>query len=124
MRKHQKFKHALLNAGVPHDVYVGDYGIEYVRWKGADNEAVEQVQASLFGAPLPSGRNISFDDKTQEQFKLWLAENEVPFTTHTRDGKEFIAWEAADTQKVEGWKYFPKLAPEPNQSVRDFPVKS
>jgi hypothetical protein len=35
-----------------------------------------------------------------EEFKQWLSENHIDFRTDTYDGKEYVKWEAENTDKV------------------------
>jgi hypothetical protein len=103
----QQFKQALKDAGIQYEIHVGTDGKEYVEWKAADKDSVEKIQNSLFGAPLPQGRHINFDVKTNEQFKSWLKANNIPYKTQLNEGKEFIVWEEVDSPKVAKWEYFP-----------------
>ena len=66
---------------------------------------------SLFGANLPNGRNMHFDDEHQDQFKKWLTERGIPFQIEVRDGSEFVVWAADDSARVTAWEHFPKVGP-------------
>src|SRR5580765_6825642 len=66
--KQLRFEEALKQAGVSHEVYKGDDGMEYVRWKDTDSDKVDAIEISLFGEPLPDGRHIHFGAPHQEQF--------------------------------------------------------
>jgi hypothetical protein len=106
--KQRVFKSALKDAGVNHELYTGDDGREYVRWKGEDGAKVERIKAQLFGEPLPEGRHIHFGAPYHEWFKKWLTDNAIPFTTQQRDGKEYVIWQDADYPKVSQWEHFPR----------------
>jgi hypothetical protein len=106
--KQQRFKEALRQAGVSHEIYTGDDKREYVKWKGEDSATVEQIQVSLFGEPLPEGRSIHFGAPYNDRFKKWLTDSGIPFTTRLSDGKEYVIWEAADYPRVAKWEHFPR----------------
>jgi hypothetical protein len=106
--KQSRFKSALKTAGIEHEVYTGDDGREYLRWKGEDSAKVERIKVQLFGEPLPEGRHIHFGAPHHEWFKKWLADSRIPFTTRQVDGKEYVIWEAADYARVSQWEYFPR----------------
>ena len=102
------FKLALKDAGIPYDIYTGDGGLEYVRWKGEDSAKVEAIQARLFGEPLPDGRHIHFGPPDHERFKTWLTANGIPFSTRQSRGKEYVIWQESDYPKVSQWEHFPR----------------
>ena len=106
--KQARFKSALKDAGIKHEIYTGDDGREYIRWKGEDSATVERIKIQLFGEPLPEGRHIHFGEPYQDQFKKWLTDNAIPFTTRQSDGREYVVWDAADSAKVSQWEYFPR----------------
>ena len=106
--KQARFKTALKDAGVEHEIYTGEDGREYVRWKGEDSATVERTKTQLFGEPLPQGRHIHFGEPYQDQFKKWLTDNAIPFTTRQSDGTEYVIWGAADYAKVSRWEHFPR----------------
>jgi hypothetical protein len=106
--KQSRFKSALKDAVIHHEIYTGDDGREYVRWKGEDSAAVERIQVQLFGEPLPDGRHIHFGAPHHERFKKWLTDNGIPFKTRQSDGKEYIVWNAVDYPKISQWEYFPR----------------
>ena len=106
--KQTLFKAALKDAGVQHEIYTGEDGREYVRWKGKGSATVERIKTQLFGEPLPQGRHIHFGAPYQEQFKKWLTDNTIPFTTRQSDGKEYVIWGAGDYAKVSRWEHFPR----------------
>lgn len=106
--KQTRFKSALRDAGIDHEIYTGGDGREYVRWKGEDSAAVERIQVQLFGEPLPEGRHIHFGAPHHERFKKWLTDNAIPFTTRQNDGKEYVIWKAVDYAKVSQWEHFPR----------------
>src|SRR6266853_1381563 len=120
--KQRRFKVALKQAVVPHEIYTGNDGREYVKWKGEDGAAVEAVKISLFGEPLPEGRHIHFGAPYQERFKKWLTDSGIPFTTRLSEGKEYVIWEAADYPQIAKWKDFPRETYEKAQQLSSNPT--
>jgi hypothetical protein len=120
--KQRRFKEALEHAGVPHEIYTGDDGNQYVRWKGEDGDRVEGIKISLFGKSLPEGRHIHFGALHQEQFKEWLTANGIAFTTQQSDGKEYVIWEAADYPRLARWEHFPRDSYEKGQRLSSNPA--
>lgn len=59
----------------------------------------------MLGPDLPSGRNISYDAETQAKFKLWLAENGIPFSTAVKEEREYVIWEENVDDKVRKWHF-------------------
>lgn len=106
--KQHRFKDALRQAAVPHEIYTGADGREYVKWSGEHSDAVEKIQISLFGEPLPEGRSIHFGAPYNDRFKKWLTDSGIPFTTRLSDGKEYVIWAAADYPRVAKWEHFPR----------------
>lgn len=111
----QQFKEALKKAGVEHAIMMRD-GKEYISWKPSEHESVARIRASLFGSPLPSGRNLSFDARRQDEFKAWLTANGIPFTTQVSRGREHVVWEDKYTQRVSSSPFFPPAMQSPNSS--------
>lgn len=95
----QEFKAALDSAKVKYRVEMQD-GKEFVAWNDEDAAAVKAVEDSL---TPPSGRNSSASPELQEEFKLWLKANKIPFNTQMHHGKEFVVWAEDDTAKVHAW---------------------
>jgi hypothetical protein len=104
---HARFKEALRTAAIPFETYTGDEGREYLRWADEHNAKVEEIRVALFGTAPPAGRSISFDAPRQEQFKRWLRENNIEYTTTVHHGIEDVVWAEADSPRVERWEHFP-----------------
>jgi hypothetical protein len=111
----ERFKEALSTAGIPYEVATEQRNQEFVRWDATYSEAVERVKDSVF---LPPGRNISLDETRQLRFKSWLQENAIPFRTMNDDGREYIVWEEADSERVRAWNEFPSYYDNPPISSR------
>lgn len=112
----QQFKEALKSAGVAHVFKMRD-GKEYISWKASENEAVARIEASLFGPPLPSGRNFSAGAQRQGEFKAWLTANGIPFTTQVSRGREYVVWGEEYAEKVNTLPFsFPAMQ-SPNPSL-------
>lgn len=106
--KQRRFKEGLKQANVPHELFTGTGGKEYVKWRDEDSAAVRAVEVSLFGEPLPLGRSIHFGQPYHAQFKKWLKDGGIAFKTQMSEGKEYVVWEAADYPRVSQWKHFPR----------------
>jgi hypothetical protein len=115
--KQTRLKSALKEAGIHHEIYTGDDGREYVRWKGEDSVAVQRIQVQIFGEPLPEGRHIHFGAPHHERFKKWLTDNAIAFTTRQNDGKEYVIWNAVDYAKIAQWEHFPRETYEKAQKL-------
>ncbi len=87
----RQFKEALKKAGVEH-VVVMRHGKEFISWKAREHEAIARIDASLFGPPLPSGRNLSTGTLRRGEFKAWLTANGIYFTTQINRGREYVVW--------------------------------
>ena len=74
----KQFRDALASASIPHDVFTGPDGKEYIGWAGDQDAAVQKITVQLFGDPLPTGRHIHFSGEYGEQFKSWLTTNGIP----------------------------------------------
>jgi hypothetical protein len=114
--EHQQFKSALRDAGVPFELEVRE-GREYVLWEGRYQQRVEAIEAKLFGPPLPQGRHVSLDPASQEQFKRWLKQSGIPFTTQIKRGREYIVWSEEDDERVRKSPYSSNTPKSPNYSI-------
>jgi hypothetical protein len=131
-KEHALFKAALKDANVPHEIHTGDDGREYVRWSAEQNDSVARIDAKLFGNPLPVGRSIHFGEPLHEEFKIWLTENRISFSTQINRGSEYIVWDAADYPRIAQWGHFPRESFEmvhrlpsnttPHADARDVPA--
>lgn len=106
--EHARFKAALKDAKVSHELSVAIDGKEYVRWKSEDNATVARITAQLFGEPLAPGRSLFLAEPRHEEFKRWLADNGISFATRVNRGREYVVWEDADYDRVAQWKHFPR----------------
>jgi len=112
------FERGLTEAGIPYKIDIRD-GSRYASWEGEYSQAASQVRVSTFGEPLPIGRHVAFGPpEHQEKFKSWLREQDIPYTTRVKGGREYVIWEQAHTQKVTTWKHFgPSASEAPNPSI-------
>jgi hypothetical protein len=113
------FESALKAAKVPHTIEFYE-GRRAVAWKAEHSEAVKRIQMELFGEPFPPGAGLSPSPDLRDEFKAWLKENSVPYTTHISRGREYIMWEETYTPMVRTWKHFPPPPPArqaPNPSI-------
>jgi len=106
--EYARFKDALRDAKVPHELFVAIDGKEYVRWKSKDSATVARVTTQLFGEPLAPGRSLYLAEPRHKEFKNWLADNGIPFETQVNRGKEYVVWEDADYGRVAKWEHFPR----------------
>lgn len=96
----RQFTDALAKAGIAYSLEVKQ-GKNYVMWSQRDRDAVGQIQASLV---IPPDRNLSLTPaEDQADFKAWLSENGIPFTTRLSLGQEYVVWAEQDTEKVKKW---------------------
>lgn len=87
----EELKKRLKEAGIPFRVTTQD-GKEFVGWSPEHNTAAQKIMESLRGTP---GSSVSYSNPaTQQRLKDELAKAGIPFTTSTRDGKEFVSWPA------------------------------
>jgi hypothetical protein len=108
--KQERLKRELTAAGVPFTLEIKG-GQEFINWSVRDAERANAVRIALFGPDLPLDRHISYDDKTQAEFKSWLTENGIAFSTAVVDGDEYVIWDEAVDSRVRQW-HLP-LPPEP-----------
>jgi hypothetical protein len=111
----ERFKQALVSAGVPFDIVTEQRGQEFVRWDARYSAQVERITDSIF---LPPGRSIRFDAERQYRFKAWLEKNGIPYRTMIEDGGEYVVWEEADAERVRAWPDFPSYFDDPPISSR------
>jgi len=107
----------LTKANVPYDV-VFERGREQLRVAETHLAAFTAVQERLFGPELPSGRNLRLDPERQQQFKLWLSGNGIPFKEVAKPDGNYIVWEATDDKSVRSWVQFPSFYDNPEAFER------
>jgi hypothetical protein len=101
--KQERLKRELTAAGVPFTVETNG-GQEFIGWNARDADRANAVRVALFGPDLPPNRHISYDDKMQAEFKAWLTENGIPFSTAVVDDHEYVIWDQAVDSKVRKWR--------------------
>jgi hypothetical protein len=108
-----RFEQALASKSVKYEVVEptdGQGGV-FLRARGADCDALQEIQGAIDGPDLPNGRHMAFDPRTQAEFKAWLTEQGIPYQTRLRDDHEYVIWNAADTERVVRWRHFPRDLP-------------
>ena len=96
----RQFTDALAKAGIAYSLEVKE-GRKFVVWSQRDRDSVSRIQASLV---VPPGRNLSLTPaENQAEFKTWLSENGIPFTTRLSLGQEYVVWAEQDTERVKKW---------------------
>jgi hypothetical protein len=85
----EELKKRLKEAGIPFRVTTqGDK--EFVGWSPEHNTAAQKIMESLSGTP---GSSVSYSNpETQQRLKDELAKAGIPFTSSTREGREYVSW--------------------------------
>jgi len=52
-------------------------------------------------------RNMHFDGDLHAKFKRWLDKEQIPYSTYTVNGEEYISWDERYSLRVKKWPYFP-----------------
>lgn len=100
------FERGLTDAGIPFKIEMRD-GMRHAVWTPEHAQAAGQVKLSIVGEPLPADRHIAFaPPERQEEFKSWLREQGIPFTTRVSRDREYVIWYEAHTDKVTSWEKF------------------
>lgn len=97
-RDQQRFKEALTEARVPFEARTAN-GSETVWYPNRFKLKVVEVQERLFGSPPPNGRNVTQD--LMRRLEPELQKMRIPYRKATYHGTEYIAWDAAEDDKVD-----------------------
>jgi hypothetical protein len=100
------------------------HGGVFIRAHDADCEKLSAIRLAIEGPDLPNGRHMAFDPRTQVEFTAWLTEQGIPYETRVRDGREYVIWAAADTDRVVRWRHFPRGVPGHDGSAAGAPGKA
>lgn len=106
----QGLKDGLKKAGIPFRTRM-DGDKEYVSWDHEHDAAAKKVKDALHAGPSPASSVSYSNPQTQQRLKDELARAGIPFTTDSREGREYVNWSRehnAAAQKIQETLHGPR----------------